>query len=78
MAEQWAQEAWAKVQEDQLRIDFLEFLYFQDGRGSKDHPLHSVYTGLYEQWLSCERNTSDTAVLSSDVLGDMPTGVVSV
>jgi hypothetical protein len=78
MAEQWAQDAWAKVQEDQLRTDFLEFLYFQDGRGSKDHPLHSLYTGLYEQWLSYERSTGDTAVLGSDVLADMPTGAVSV
>ena len=44
---QWAQDAWARVQGDQARTDFLEKLYFADGRDKKEHPLHATYTGLY-------------------------------
>jgi hypothetical protein len=48
---QWAQEAWAKVQADQRRVDFLEKLYAEDGRDRKGHPHHATYTGLYLQYL---------------------------
>lgn len=48
---QWAQDAWARVQTDQARADFLDKLYFEDGRDKKGHPLHSTYTGLYLQYL---------------------------
>lgn len=53
MAEQaqWAKDAWARVQVDQARTDFLERLYEQDGRASADHPRRSTYTGLYQQYL---------------------------
>lgn len=47
----WAQEAWARVQADQARVDFLENLYLEDGRDSEGHPLHATYTGLYLQYL---------------------------
>ena len=33
---------------DQARQDKLEALYIADGRHSKDHPLHGVYTGLWQ------------------------------
>lgn len=48
---QWAQDAWARVQVDQARADFLEKLYFEYGRDKKGHPLHSTYTGLYLEYL---------------------------
>lgn len=47
----WAQDAWARVQADQARADFLEKLYFEYGRDKKGHPLHSTYTGLYLEYL---------------------------
>ena len=33
-----------------LRVDYLDDLYFKDGRDSKDHPHHSTYTGLLLQF----------------------------
>lgn len=71
MIQQWAKDAWARVQEDQRRADFLDSLYLQDGRDAKDHPLHSLYTGLYIQWVADEPDASDRAVPGSDVLGDL-------
>jgi hypothetical protein len=32
---------------DQIRQDYLEALYEQDGREDKSHPMYSLYTGLY-------------------------------
>jgi hypothetical protein len=32
---------------DQIRQDYLEALYEQDGRTDKNHPMYSLYTGLY-------------------------------
>lgn len=78
MAEQWAKDAWARVQEDQRRADFLDFLFLQDGRDAKDHPLHSLYTGLYEQWRQNERSPGNCGVPSTDVLGDLRASSVSV
>lgn len=37
------------IQEDHDRQRYLEALYEADGRASKDHPLHGLYTGLLEQ-----------------------------
>ena len=48
---EWAREAWARVQVDQARADFLDKLYVQDGRDAPEHPMHSLYTGLYEQYI---------------------------
>jgi hypothetical protein len=48
---QWAQEAWARVEADQARADFLEKLYEEDGRDDVQHPLKKTYTGLYQQYL---------------------------
>jgi hypothetical protein len=33
---------------DQIRQDYLEALYEQDGRTDKSHPMYSLYTGLYK------------------------------
>lgn len=34
---------------DQERQDFLEDLYGADGRHSKDHPMHGLYSGLFNR-----------------------------
>lgn len=36
------------IQDDHDRQRYLEALYAADGRASKDHPLHGLYTGLLE------------------------------
>ncbi len=33
------------------RQERLDALYVQDGRDKPDHPLHSHYTGLWEQYI---------------------------
>jgi len=63
-------QAWARVCEDQQRQDFLDSLYIQYGRDKSDHPLHSLYTGLFQQWIADGR-PSDGAVRNGDVLGDL-------
>ena len=40
--------------EEQKRQDRLESWYEQDGRNEKDHPLHSLYTGLAEKYMNKE------------------------
>lgn len=35
--------------EDEQRVRTLDELYFQDGRDKRDHPMHSTYTGLWQQ-----------------------------
>jgi hypothetical protein len=47
----WATEAWARVCVDDARTRFLDKLYVQDGRDQPEHPLHSLYTGLYQQYI---------------------------
>jgi hypothetical protein len=39
--------------------------------------MHSLYTGLYQQWLA-DGNSCDDAVSSGDVLGDLCPSSVSV
>ena len=39
-----------RVWEDQRRADMMESLFYQDGRDNPDHPLHNLYTGLWEQF----------------------------
>ena len=68
---------WARVCEDQQRQDFLDSLYIQYGRDKADHPMHSLYTGLYQQWVADGR-PSDGAVCDGDVLGDLPPSSVPV
>jgi len=46
---------------DQKRYDELEALYVKDGRDKHDHPMHSLYTGLYQAHLA------GIAVEASDV-----------
>jgi hypothetical protein len=40
--------------DEQLRQDFLDDLYRRSGRDRKDHPMHSLYTGLYQEWTQVE------------------------
>jgi len=47
----WATEAWARVCVDQMRADFLDRLYVQDGRDNPEHPFHQLYTGLYQLYI---------------------------
>ena len=37
---------------DQKRYDELEVLYVKDGRDKRDHPMYSLYTGLYQAYLA--------------------------
>lgn len=68
---------WARVYQDQQRQDFLDSLYIRYGRDKKDHPMHSLYTGLYQQWIA-DGSPSDGSVCDGDVLGDLSPGSVSV
>ncbi len=47
----WAVQAWARVFADEVRTRFLDKLYLEDGRDNPEHPFHSLYTGLYQQYL---------------------------
>lgn len=39
-----------RVQQDQNRADFMEFLYLADGRDDSEHPYAHTYTGLFEAY----------------------------
>jgi hypothetical protein len=39
-----------QIRQDQNRADFLEFLYYADGRDSPEHPLANTYTGLFQDY----------------------------
>lgn len=45
--------------EEQKRQDQLEAWYKQDGRESKDHPMHAVYTGLADKYMKKELNLEE-------------------
>jgi hypothetical protein len=36
--------------EQLARQELLDDLYRRSGRDRKDHPLHSTYTGLWQEW----------------------------
>ena len=42
--------------EEQKRQDNLEAWYKKDGRGSKKHPMHSLYTGLADKYMNKEQD----------------------
>jgi hypothetical protein len=42
---------WERVVEDQARYEYLEELYRKSGRDQVGHPMHSLYTGLYQEAL---------------------------
>ena len=42
---------WVRVVEDQARYEYLEELYRKSGRDQVGHPMHSLYTGLYQEEL---------------------------
>ena len=39
-----------QTRQDQNRADFLEFLYYADGRDNPEHPLANTYTGLFQDY----------------------------
>ena len=43
--------SWERVMEDQARYEYLEELYGKSGRSEVGHPMHSLYTGLYQEEL---------------------------
>lgn len=36
--------------EQQARQDLLDDLYHRSGRDRKNHPMHALYTGLWQEW----------------------------
>lgn len=54
-----------RVQRDQNRVDFLEFLYYADERDDPNHPYANTYTGLFQDYCYLVGE----AVLASLVLG---------
>lgn len=50
IAAELVSEASRRVQEDQNRADFLEFLYELDDRGNPEHPYRYTYTGLFQEY----------------------------
>ena len=36
------------VRENEKRVRYLERLYLLDGRDAPSHPMHRLYTGLYQ------------------------------
>ena len=40
------------IKQDSERQELLERLYHEDGRDNPDHPMHALYTGLYEQHIN--------------------------
>lgn len=39
------------LKENNNRTGVLDYFYDCDGRGDKEHPYHSCYTGLYQKYL---------------------------
>lgn len=39
-----------RVQRDQNRADFMEFLYLADERDNPEHPYANTYTGLFQSY----------------------------
>jgi len=39
-----------RIQQDQNRVDFLEFLYYADERDNPEHPYANTYTGLFQDY----------------------------
>ena len=56
------QQNWARICADQQRQDFLDLLYVQYGRDKTDHPMYSLYTGLYQQWVADGLSRSSVSV----------------
>lgn len=40
--------------EQQARQDLLDDLYRRSGRDRKEHPMHALYTGLYQEWTAAQ------------------------
>lgn len=50
--------AWQRVVADQATQDQLDAWYVEDGRDAKEHPLHSLYTGLAEKYRAQQESRS--------------------
>ena len=44
-----------KAAADMARADYLDELFFKDGRNQVSHPLHGTYTGLYQKYTLLRR-----------------------
>lgn len=42
--------------EEQQKQERLDSWYKKDGRGSKRHPMHALYTGLAEKYMNKEQD----------------------
>lgn len=63
-----------RVQRDQNRIDFLEFLYYADERDNPEHPYANTYTGLFQDYCYLVGE----AVLASLVIGWHETDIMGI
>lgn len=43
---------------EQAKVEFLEQLYRAAGRDRKEHPQHSTYTGLHQEWCSLQQRAA--------------------
>lgn len=50
--------AWERVVADQATQNQLDAWYMEDGRDAKEHPLHSLYTGLAEKYRTQQESRS--------------------
>ena len=39
-----------KAAAEKARADYLDELFFMDGRDQLSHPQHGIYTGLYQKY----------------------------
>lgn len=44
---------------EQAKVDLLEQLYRAAGRDRKDHPMHGLYTGLYQEWCILQQRAAN-------------------
>ena len=51
------------VERDRQRVIKMDQLYIEDGRHRKDHPMHGLYTGLYQS--SLQSNDHDSSQKAS-------------
>ena len=39
-----------KAAAEMARVNYLDELFFKDGRDQLSHPMHGTYTGLYQKY----------------------------
>lgn len=45
--------------EQNRRAEFLRFLYVNDGRHRPEHPMHGLFTGLYQEYQERQRKLNE-------------------